>query len=48
MDKVLRLGEGWWMEKVEGVDKVGWAFLMGLSSNFRSTGLLFLLLLKVI
>jgi hypothetical protein len=32
---------------VNGVDKAGWALFMGLSSNFRSTVLLFLLLLKV-
>ena len=36
------------MDKVEGVDKVGWAFLMGLSSNFRSIDLLFLFLFKEI
>jgi len=40
-------GDGW-MDKVEGVDNVCWAFFIGLSSNFRSTDLLFLLLLKVI
>jgi hypothetical protein len=32
------------MDKGEGVDKVCWVFFMGLSSNFRSTCLLFLLL----
>jgi hypothetical protein len=30
------------------MDKLGWAVLMGLSSNFRSTGLPFLLLFKII
>jgi hypothetical protein len=39
-------------KRMEGVgrsmDKMGWAVLMGLSSNFRSTGLPFLLLFKII
>ena len=39
----VRWVEDGWMDKVEGVDKVSWAFLMGLSSNFKSTNLLFLL-----
>ena len=30
------------------MDKMGWALLMGLSSNFRSTCLIFLLLFKII